>query len=40
VNVDPGKRTEIIGIIDLRRSLREHRAAVPGLGLFRVDGDS
>jgi len=40
VNVDPGKKTEIIGIIDLRRSLREHRAAVPGLGLFRVDTDS
>jgi len=35
VNVDPGRCTEIIGIVDLRRSLREHRAAVPGLGLFR-----
>jgi diguanylate cyclase (GGDEF)-like protein len=37
VNVDPGRCTEIIGIIDLRRTLREHRAAVPGLGLFRKD---
>jgi diguanylate cyclase (GGDEF)-like protein len=37
VNVDPGRCTEIIGIVDLRRSLREHRAAVPGLGVFRVD---
>ncbi|MBT8492464.1 MAG: diguanylate cyclase [Deltaproteobacteria bacterium] len=36
VNVDPGRCTEIIGIVDLRRSLREHRAAVPGLGLFRT----
>jgi len=36
VNVDPGRCTEIIGIIDLRRTLREHRSSVPGLGLFRT----
>jgi diguanylate cyclase (GGDEF)-like protein len=36
VNIDPGRCTEIIGIVDLRRSLREHRTAVPGLGLFRL----
>ncbi len=34
VNVDPGRCTEIIGIIDLRKSLRAHRASVPGVGLF------
>lgn len=34
INVDPGKRTEIIGIVDLRKSLRDYRQAVPSVGLF------
>lgn len=34
INVDPGVRTEIIGIVDLKKSLREIRQAVPNLGLF------
>jgi diguanylate cyclase (GGDEF)-like protein len=34
VNVEPGRRTEVIGIVDLGTSLREHRSAAPGLGLF------
>ncbi|MBA3452766.1 MAG: hypothetical protein H0T42_06735 [Deltaproteobacteria bacterium] len=34
INVDPGRRTEIIGLVDLRRSLKDHRSAVPGLGMF------
>jgi anti-sigma regulatory factor (Ser/Thr protein kinase) len=37
INVDPGRRTEIIGIVDLRKSLREYRNAVPSLGLFSKD---
>ena len=35
INVDPGVCTEVIGIVDLRRSLREHRKAIPNLGMFR-----
>jgi diguanylate cyclase (GGDEF)-like protein len=35
INVDPGKRTEIIGIIDLRRTLKEQRLQPPSVGLFR-----
>ncbi|MEZ0313362.1 MAG: diguanylate cyclase [Myxococcota bacterium] len=34
INVDPNHRTEIIGMIDLRRTLREHRSAPPGFGIF------
>lgn len=34
VNVDPGRCTEIIGIVDLRKTLRDYRQAVPGIGLF------
>jgi len=39
VNVDPGRCSEIIGIVDLRRTLRQHRAAVPGLGVFRNESN-
>jgi diguanylate cyclase (GGDEF)-like protein len=35
INVEPGRRTELIGIIDLRKSLREHRTAAPSLGIFK-----
>ena len=35
INVEPGRRTEIIGIIDLRKSLRDHRASAPSLGIFK-----
>jgi diguanylate cyclase (GGDEF)-like protein len=34
INVEPDKRTEMIGIVDLRKSLREYRMAAPSLGLF------
>ncbi|MDB4961831.1 MAG: response regulator receiver protein [Myxococcales bacterium] len=34
INVEPGRRTEIIGLVDLRLSLKEYRSAVPGLGMF------
>jgi DNA-binding NarL/FixJ family response regulator len=34
INVDPQHRTEIIGMIDLRKSLREHRSSPPGFGMF------
>ena len=34
INVDPGRCTEVIGIVDLRKSLREYRQAVPTLGVF------
>lgn len=37
INVDPGRRTEVIGIVDLRRSLREHRARPPTFNLFSTD---
>jgi diguanylate cyclase (GGDEF)-like protein len=35
INVEPSRRTEIIGIVDLRKSLRDHRAAAPSLGIFK-----
>jgi anti-sigma regulatory factor (Ser/Thr protein kinase) len=35
INVEPGRRTEIIGIVDLRKSLRDHRASAPSLGIFK-----
>ncbi len=35
INVEPGHRTEIIGIVDLRKSLRDHRASAPSLGIFK-----
>jgi diguanylate cyclase (GGDEF)-like protein len=35
INVDPGRRTEIVGLMDLRKSLREHRSSAPGLGVFK-----
>ena len=38
INVDPGRCTEIIGLVDLRMTLRELRAAVPSLGLFTNNG--
>jgi diguanylate cyclase (GGDEF)-like protein len=34
INVDPGRCTEIIGLVDLRKSLKEYRTAVPSLGMF------
>lgn len=34
INVEPGRRTEIIGVIDLGKSLREYRDTVPGWGCF------
>lgn len=37
INVSPGACTEVVGIVDLRRTLREHRAAVPSLGYFKKD---
>ena len=37
VNVDPGRCTEIIGLVDLRNTLRGHRTTAPGLGLFTKD---
>jgi len=36
INVQPDKRTEIIGVVDLRRTLREHRSAL-SLGVFGPD---
>jgi diguanylate cyclase (GGDEF)-like protein len=38
INVDPGRCTEVIGVVDLRKSLREIRNTVPSLGVFRNDG--
>jgi hypothetical protein len=37
INVEAGKRTEIIGVIDLGKSLREYRDTVPGWGCFVTD---
>jgi hypothetical protein len=37
VNVDPGRRTEMIGLVDLRKSLREYRRTAPSLGVFAAD---
>jgi diguanylate cyclase (GGDEF)-like protein len=34
INLEPGHRTEVIGIVDLRKSLRDHRQSVPGLNVF------
>jgi diguanylate cyclase (GGDEF)-like protein len=34
INVDPGRCTEIIGLVDLRKSLKEFRTSVPSLGMF------
>jgi diguanylate cyclase (GGDEF)-like protein len=34
INVDPGRCTEIIGLVDLRKSLKQHRISVPSLGMF------
>ena len=34
INVDPGRRTEIIGLVDLRKTLKEYRTSVPSLGMF------
>lgn len=34
VNVEPGRRTEVIGLLDLRKTLREHRGSAPSLGVF------
>lgn len=34
INVDPGRCTEIIGLVDLRKSLKEYRSSVPSLGMF------
>jgi diguanylate cyclase (GGDEF)-like protein len=39
INVEPGRRTEVIGIVDLRKSLREYRQAVPVLGVFSKDAE-
>jgi hypothetical protein len=34
INVESGRRTEIVGVIDLGKSLREYRDTVPGWGCF------
>jgi hypothetical protein len=34
INVDPGRCTEIIGLVDLRKTLKEYRSTVPSLGMF------
>lgn len=34
INVDPGKVTEVVGIVDLRKSLKEFRSSVPTFNLF------
>ncbi len=34
INVAPGQCTEIIGLVDLRKSLKEYRTSVPSLGMF------
>jgi hypothetical protein len=34
VNIDPGRATEIIGIVDLRKSLREYRSSSPSVNVF------
>ncbi|MBI3183533.1 MAG: diguanylate cyclase [Myxococcales bacterium] len=34
INVEPGRATEIIGIVDLRKSLREYRSSSPSVNLF------
>src|SRR5688572_16886837 len=34
INVDPGTRTEMIGLVDLRKSLRDYRRASPSMGMF------
>jgi diguanylate cyclase (GGDEF)-like protein len=39
INVDPGSCTEIIGLVDLRKSLKEHRRSVPSLGMFTNQRD-
>jgi diguanylate cyclase (GGDEF)-like protein len=36
INVDPGRCTEVIGIVDLRKSLREYRQQAPSLGVFET----
>ena len=35
VNIEPDKRTEIIGIVDLGKTLKEYRKTAPSLGMFR-----
>lgn len=37
INVDPGARTEVLGLVDVQRSLKEQRTAVPGIGWFQVE---
>ncbi len=37
INVEPGRRTEIIGIVDLRKSLREYRSTAPAFNVFTKD---
>jgi len=37
INVDPGRCTEIIGLVDLRKTLKEYRSSVPSLGMFTND---
>jgi hypothetical protein len=34
INVDPGSRTEMIGLVDLRKSLKDYRRTAPSLGMF------
>ncbi|MCC6747541.1 MAG: diguanylate cyclase [Deltaproteobacteria bacterium] len=34
INVELGRRTEVIGIVDLRKPFREYRRSIPTLGLF------
>jgi len=39
INVDPGACTEIIGLVDLRKSLKEYRTTIPSLGMFTNQRD-
>ena len=34
INVAPGQCTEIIGLVDLRKSLKDYRTSIPSLGMF------
>ncbi|MBU1364177.1 MAG: diguanylate cyclase, partial [Gammaproteobacteria bacterium] len=40
INVEPGRCTEIIGIVDLRKSVREYRCSVPSMGVFIKHDDA
>jgi CheY-like chemotaxis protein len=39
VNIDPGKKTEVISLIDLRLSMKRFRQAAKSFHIFLADGD-